>query len=261
MVAKLRRSNAAPLRVVKRRDGPQPLKVYVHRESVMEKCGLVGVSGRDRSRMVAASADALNPGLEAVEIDVYDRSGEEGKHLAEDKAADNRYAQGTAELGADTRAEGERHGAKKSGHGGHHDGPETQQASLVNRIDRILPSLALDLNGKINHQNGVLLDEADEENDADKRDDVQIRLDELNREERADASRRNGGKNGDGMNKTFVKDAENDVNSGESGDDQNQLVGERILVSLSGALKRGVNRGRNTKLAPGGFNVIDGGAK
>ncbi len=46
--------------------------------------GLVGVGGGDGGGVLTASADALDPGLEAVEIDVYHRSGEKGKHLAED---------------------------------------------------------------------------------------------------------------------------------------------------------------------------------
>ncbi len=60
------------------------------------------------------------------------------------------------------------------------------------------------------------------------------------------------------MNETLIKDAENDVNGGESGDDQNRLIGERILVGLSGTLKRGMDRRGNSEFAPGGFNVYNG---
>jgi len=41
------------------------------------------------------------------------------------------------------------------------------------------------LNCKIDHENGIFLDDADQKNDADERDDVQIGLDELDGEERA----------------------------------------------------------------------------
>ena len=82
------------------------------------------------------------------------------------------------------------------------------------------------MNRKIDHENGVFLDDADQQDDADERDDVEIGLDELNSKERADAGGRNGGENGDGMNVALVKDAEDDVNSSESGNDQNKLVGK-----------------------------------
>jgi hypothetical protein len=67
--------------------------------------GLVGF-GRDGGVGVVVFADALEPGLEAVHIDVDDGRGEEREHLADDEAADDGDAEGATKLGADAGAQG-----------------------------------------------------------------------------------------------------------------------------------------------------------
>src|SRR5260370_22473761 len=167
----------------------------------------------------------LDPRLKPVEINVDDGRGEEREHLAENQSADDGDAQWTAQLGADTRAEGEGHGTEKGGHRGHQNWPETQQTRPVNRFDGRLLSLAFKLDCKINHENGVFLDEADQKDDADQRDDVQIGLDELNGEEGAGACRRNRGECRDGLSETLIEYAGNGVTGWDSRDDQNRLIG------------------------------------
>src|SRR5258708_11576341 len=219
---------------------------------------LVGVGG---NWCGGVGAHTPNPRLQAIHVDVNDRRGEERKHLAENEAADDGGGKRGGQLGANSRAKRERHGREKGGHGGHQNRTETQQAGLVDRVDGRQSLFPFHLNRKINHENGVFLNDADQEDDADERDDVQIGLDELDREERADASGRNRGEDGDGMNEALVEDAENDVNGGESSKNQHRLMGERILKSLRGALKGGVNGIGHAEFAASLFDVLDRGTE
>src|ERR1700682_4221269 len=207
---------------------------------------------------MGAGAPTLNPGLQAIHIDVDDRRCEESEHLAEDEAADDGDAERAAQLGANPGAESKWHGTQKSGHGCHQNWTEAQQTRLVDRFDGRQSFFPFHLDGEIDHEDGVFLDDADQEDDANERDDVEIGLDELNGEERADARGRNRGENGDGMNVTFVEDSENDVNGSESGENQDGLIGKRILKGLGGALKCSVNRGRDADFAAGLLDVVDG---
>jgi len=117
-------------------------------------------------------------------------------------------------------AEGQRKGAEERGHGGHEDGPEAQQAGFVDGIQRREILFALQLNGKIDHENGVFLDDADQKDDADQGDQVQVGSGDFDSEYRADACRRDSGENRNGVDEAFVEDAENNVNRNESGDDE-----------------------------------------
>ena len=60
------------------------------------------------------------------------------------------------------------------------------------------------------------------------------------------------------MNVAFVKDAENDVDGSESSENQDGLIGERILKGLGGSLERSVDRGWDADFAAGLLDVIDG---
>jgi len=60
------------------------------------------------------------------------------------------------------------------------------------------------------------------------------------------------------MNVAFVKDAENDVDGSESSENQDGLIGERILKGLGGSLERSVDRGWDADFAAGLLDVLDG---
>ena len=111
---------------------------------------------------------------QAVEIKVDDRRGEQREHLADDQAADNGDAERLAQFGAGSGTEHQRHGAEDRGHRGHHDRPEAQQAGLVDRVTRRQALDALGLQGEVDHHDGVFLDDADQQNDADDGDDVEV---------------------------------------------------------------------------------------
>src|SRR5437763_328650 len=80
----------------------------------------------------------------------------------------------------------------------------------------------------------------------------------LNRKERADASGRNRGENRDGMDEALIQNAKNNVDGGERRKDEDALIGQGVLKSLSGTLEYSVNGVGNVKFAASGFNVLDG---
>jgi len=69
-------------------------------------------------------------------------------------------------------------------HGGHHDGTESQQAGIVDRIRRILPVLTLALHGEVDHHDSIFLYDADQQDDSDDGDDVEVLPEEDERQQR-----------------------------------------------------------------------------
>ena len=63
------------------------------------------------------------------------------------------------------------------------------------------------------------------------------------------------------MNETLVENPENNVDSGQGGENPNRLIFEGILKGLRGSLKRGVNCGRHLEFAACSFNMLDGRAQ
>ena len=102
-----------------------------------------------------------------VEPQIHNRRGVQRQQLANHQAADDGHAQRTPQLGTSSRAERQRHCAKQRGECRHHDGTEAQQTRLVNRVHRRLAFLALRLQREVNHHDGVLLHDADQQDDAD----------------------------------------------------------------------------------------------
>jgi len=98
-------------------------------------------------------------------------------------------AQRLAQFGADAHADGQRQTAEQGGHGGHHDGPEAQQAGLIDRLNRRQSLIALGLQRKVDHHDGVLLHDADQQNNADNADDAQVGSSQQQGENGSDAGR------------------------------------------------------------------------
>src|SRR5579864_160736 len=199
----------------------------------------------------------LQPRLEAVEVEVYHRRGEESQHLADDQASDDGDAQRPAKFRASSSADSQRHRTQHRRHGGHHNRTKTKQAGLVNGFQRGPSLAALGLNREINHQNRVLLNDANQKNDANHGDDAKFRLENEEGQQCADARRRKRGENCDGMNVAFVEDAENDVYGSESRENQNRLRRQRGLKGLRGSLKAAMNIFRHADLALGGVDIRD----
>ncbi len=84
----------------------------------------------------------------------------------------------------------------------------------------------------------------------------QFDMQKQEREQRADARRRQRGKNRDRMDEAFIQDAQNDVDREQRRGDQDRLIGERFLIGLRGPLETSVNVGGQVDLA---LRFIDGG--
>src|SRR5262245_3715878 len=112
--------------------GFAPLSDFVIRISFVIRASSFVIPISSQSRLWSGSwlavAESLEPKAEAIEVEIDDRRGVEGEHLAHDEAAHDGDAERTAEFGAGAGADDERQSAKRRGHGGHEDGAETEQA-------------------------------------------------------------------------------------------------------------------------------------
>src|SRR5581483_3040460 len=190
--------------------------------------------------------------------EIDDGGGEKRQKLAQDEAADDGDAERTAKFGADSGINGERQRAQKRGHSGHEDRTKAKQAGLIDGFDGSLALLGFRLDREIDHQDGVFLHDADEKDDADERDHAEFRAREHEREKSADARGRKRGENRDGVDIALVKDAENDVHSAKSGDNEDQFRRLGVLEGLGGALKAGMNGGRHADFLLGLLDVRHG---
>src|SRR6059036_1170311 len=237
----------------RRMKGAEMFKRLSSTRAEVRPCSLGGLGG-DRG----ARAGATGPAGEAVEREVDHGGGVEGEELGEEEAADDGDAEGAAQLGAGAGAEGEGKAAEEGGHGGHHDGPEAEQASLEDGLMRRQALGALGIQGEVDHHDGILLDDANEQDDADEGDDAEVDAAEEEREDGADTGGGQGGEDGDGVDVALVQDAEDDVHGDEGGEDEEGLVGEGGLEGLGGALEAGVDGGGQPDLALGGLDGADG---
>src|SRR5512147_8917 len=112
-----------------------------------------------------AQAREIEPA--AVEVDVNHGRRIEGEHLAHDQAADNGDAERTPELRTHACSQRQRQAAEQRRKSRHHDRPKAQQAGLINGIARIFSLVAFGVQREIDHHDRFLLDDADEEDDAD----------------------------------------------------------------------------------------------
>src|SRR2546427_3104616 len=79
----------------------------------------------------------------------------------------------------------QRQSPKQRRHGRHHDGPEAQQAGLINGFVGRQMFASFGFQSEIYHHNSVLLHDTDQQNDSDQRDYAQIQMKELQGEDRA----------------------------------------------------------------------------
>ena len=152
--------------------------------------------------------------------------------------ADHRDAQRLAQLGAGAGAERDRQRAHQRGKRRHHDRPEAQQAGLGRSPRRRRRPVAPQRQRHVDHHDGVLLDDADQHQQADHRDDREVEAEQPSAQQRADRRRRQAGQDGQRMDEALVEDAEHDVDRDDRAEDEQALVGERVLERLGGAGRR-----------------------
>ena len=162
-----------------------------------------------RSRGLGVSARKAQG--QAIKPEINDRGRVERQQLAQEEPADHGDPQGPAQFRTHAGAQRQGHAAQQRRHGGHHDGPEAQQAGLIDGVHRRHTFLALRLQGKIDHHDAVLLHNADEQDQANQRNHAEINPADHERQQGAHTRRRQRGQDGDGMNVAFIQDAQNDV--------------------------------------------------
>ena len=82
---------------------------------------------------------------------------------------------------------------------------------------------------KVNHHDGVLLYDSDQQNDSDQADHAEIVSGDDQRQQCADSGRGQCGKNRNGVNVAFVQNSEHDIDGDNRGHDQQRFAGKRIL--------------------------------
>ncbi len=166
-----------------------------------------------------------------------------------------------AKLGADARAEGERQRAQERRHGRHHDRAEAQQRRLVDRLLGWLSLRALGVQREVDHHDGVLLDDADQQDDPDERDHAEVDAADEQRQDRADAGRGQRREDRDRVDVALVEHAEHDVDGHERGEDEQRLVRERGAEGLRRALEAPIDARGKSDLAGRPLDEVDAGAE
>src|SRR5262249_45053750 len=114
-------------------------------------------------------------GLPVFEDDRCDRPGlYRALRIGSGPTPDDGVAERLAYLGARSSAEHERHGPKHRRHRRHENRPEAFDASLIDRLLRREALFSLGVKGEVDKHNAVLLDDADQQEDADDGNHAQI---------------------------------------------------------------------------------------
>ena len=143
------------------------------------------------------------------------------------------------------RREHQRQRAEQRRQRRHQDRPEAQQRRLVDRVDRRHALVALGVEGEVDHHDRVLLDDADQQDDADDGDQAQVGADQLQRQQRADAGRRQRRENRDRVDVALVEHAQHDVHRDDGREDQQQRAVERGAERFGRALEARLDAGRH----------------
>src|SRR5262252_3530421 len=177
------------------------------------------------------------PLAQAIKVKVNHRRRVEREQLAEQQPADDGDSERPPQFRSGPGPQGKRQASEQRRHGGHHDGPEPEQAGFINRVSRILAAFALGFEGEVDHHNGVLLDDSYQEDDADQGNHAQLGAADQERQDGADTGRWKRREYSDGMYVAFVQDPQHDVNGDQGGQYQERLVGQRRLESQGRALE------------------------
>ena len=135
-----------------------------------------------------------------------------------------------------------------------------------NRNNRRLPDrllrrhvlVALGGDREVDHHDAVLLDDADQEDNADQGDQAEIESKRHQDRERADACRGQRRENRQRMDVAFVEDAEDQIDHDQRREDQKRHSAERLLERLRGALEARTERGRRAEIVHGLLDGIGG---
>ena len=116
------------------------------------------------------------------------------------------------------------------------------------------PALALGVEREVDHDDAVLLHDADQQDDPDQRDQRQVGPEHLQRQQRAEPGRRQRRDDRQRMREALVEHAKHDIDRNQRGQDQQRLRADRLAVGAGVALEFGAHRVRHVQL---GDRAID----
>jgi hypothetical protein len=112
-------------------------------------------------------------------------------------------------------------------------------------------AIALRVNREVNEHDAVLFDDADQQNDADQRDQAEIKAERHQCREGAEPCRRQGREDRQRMDVALIEHAQDDVDDDDRGGDEKRLAGQRGLEGLRVALEIADQGGRRADLRLG----------
>jgi hypothetical protein len=181
---------------------------------------LRGGRRHDAVRRIAVRVLARPAHHQTIQVQVDHRCREQCQHLAQNQAPDHRVAERLAQLRAGAVAEHQRQRTEDRRRGGHHDGPEAQQAGLADGRQGLEVLVTLGMNREVHHHDAVLLDDADQQDDADQPHDRQVEVKQHQHQECSHASRGEGGENGQRMDVALIENTQDDVHHQQRRQDQ-----------------------------------------
>ena len=162
--------------------------------------------------------------------------GEQGHELAGEQAADDGHAQGLAQLGPLAKANGQRQCAQAGGQRGHEDGAQALEAGFAHGAARVQAPLAFGAQGKVDDEDGVFLDDANEQEHANEGHDGEFHLHGQKRQHGSEARAGQGGEHGQRVNQALVQDAQHEVDDDDGGNDEPHLLA-LLLLHLRGVAR------------------------
>ena len=129
----------------------------------------------------------------------------------------------------------------------------SMQASKI-ACSGVEPAVALGLEREVDHDDAVLLHDADQEDDPDEGDQRQLGPEHLQRQQRAEAGRRQRRDDRQRVREALVQHAEHDIDREQRRQDQQRLRADRLAVGAGVALEFGVQGVRHVQL---GDRAID----
>ena len=156
------------------------------------------------------------------------------------------HAERNAQLRAHSGPERERKRTARRGERRHQDRPEAEHRRAADRHLGGHTLAVLTIDREVDHHDRVLRHDADEQNDPDQRDDVQLEVKAIERDERSDGGGRERGEDRQRMDEALVEHPEQQVDDDERREDQQRLLRGRGLERLRGACERAADRGRKT---------------
>ena len=111
---------------------------------------------------------------------------------------------------------------------------------------------------EIDHHDGVLLHHAEQHDQPYERVQIEILVEQLQSQQRAEDRRRQSGKNGEGVDEALVENPQDDVDHQDGDDQQDRHAAERFLELLDGALEIGAQSGRHAQFLNGLIHPVGG---